>query len=321
MVGEQQPDRELTPDNWQLSLYGIEPGPRVLGFDELLQLPQTRREWDIHCVTRWSRQGDQFTGVLFKDLIQALAINVTTGFVRFVAYSSRNHDTSLPLTVCFNEDVLLAYQINGQPLAKQHGYPVRVFAPSRYFYKSLKWLKEIHFMAEDQLGFWERGGYHNQANYQTEQRYITGNLTEKELAQLRRTLNFQKYQGQILLSLDLSGLDLTGANLQAVQLKNCNLQNCQLAGVNLTAANLSNSSLIGSNLAGANLTGADLDGVLFMGCDLTNAKLDQTLLNATEFVRPGFTPANLAGASVVGAETGGLVEQQQTFLRSQAVVF
>lgn len=321
VVGEQAPNQELNQQNWRLTLAGGGNDDQTIGFDDLLAMPQTELTHDIHCVTRWSRQQDSFTGVLFKDLLSALAIAPQTQFVRFVAYSHRNHDTSLPLAVCLQENLILAHKINGQPLLPQHGFPVRTFAPSRYFYKSLKWLKHIEFIAQDQLGFWERGGYHNNADYQLEQRYVSGNLTTKELTKLRQSLNFKKYHGQVLLSLDLSGLDLSGADLRGVQLKNCNLQGCNFTAANLREANLSNSSLLQSNLHQADLTGADLDGVLLMGCDLTQATLDHCLLNATEFIRHGYADAHISGASFRGAQRNGLIESQQAFLTAHGAEF
>lgn len=319
VVGESTAGTGLTQANWRLNVVVDGQSRAVLDFNDLLALPQTTMTRDIHCVTRWSRQGDRFTGVLLRDLVNGLALSLAEGFVRFVAYSERGHDTSLPLAVCLNEEVMLVHQFNGEPLAPEHGFPVRTFAPSRYFYKSLKWLKEIHFQAEDQLGYWERGGYHNEADFIQEQRYVSGNLTPAALVKLRRDLNFNRYQGQVLLSLDLSGLNLAGADLRNVQLKNCNMQNCNLRGADLRGANLSNTNLVGSDLQSANLTQVDLDGALLMACDLTAAKLDKTWLNATEFVRDGFAPAVVTGASFLTANTNGLVERQQQFLKSQGV--
>lgn len=321
VVGERQADRLLSEDNWRLSIYCDNKKCLEMGFAELLALPQVEKDWDIHCVTRWSRRGDRFTGVLFKDLLAAANVVSDANFVRFVAYSQRGHDTSLPLATCLQEPVVLVHKINGEPLAREHGFPVRTFAPGRYFYKSLKWLKEIYLVNQDTLGFWERGGYHNTADYNQEQRYTSGNLTAKELAKLRQSRDFRKYQGQVLLSLDLSDLDLTAVDLQGVQLKNCNLQGCQLAGASLRDSNLSNSTLIGANLTGADLTGADLDGVLLMGCDLTQAKLDKTFLNATQFISPGFEPACISKASFSEAQIDGLVEEQVQFLTDQGVIF
>ncbi|WP_317932885.1 molybdopterin-dependent oxidoreductase [Halioxenophilus sp. WMMB6] len=314
LVGEQRASTELTTDNWRLTITDALGRVQQLTFAELLALPQTDYERPIHCVTRWSRLGDRFTGVLLADLVAELGLDTGALFVRFVAYSARNHDTSLPTAVCLQEAVMLVHAINGQPLAPEHGFPVRTFAPTRYFYKSLKWLQAIEFIEQDQLGFWERGGYHNNADYRSEQRYVTGNLTGRELEKLRQAKNFKKYQGQVLISLDLSNLDLTGMNLQGVQLKNCNLDGCKLAGANLSGANLSNSSLMGADLTAANLAGADLDGVLFMGATLINANFDGTFLNATEFIREGLPAALVAGMHFQDAQCSGLISRQLDYL-------
>lgn len=320
LVGEQCADRILTQDSWQLTIRnGEEPDVR-LSFSDIMAMPQTELTCDIHCVTRWSRVGDRLSGVLFKDLIAHLGIKPEGEFVRFIAYSVRDHDTSLPLSVCLEEGVMLVHQINGEPLTPEHGFPIRTFAPSRYFYKSLKWLREIRFLPEDKLGFWERGGYHNNADYTLEERYVTGNLTEQELTKLRKSRDFTKYQGQVLLSLDLSELDLRGADLSGVQLKNCTLDGCQLQGANLRAANLSNSSLLNADLEGADLTEADLDGVLFMGANLKQAQLREALLNATEFARAGFAPAQVVEMDFSGAQIDGLIESQLYFLQENGAV-
>src|SRR5256885_659601 len=47
----------------------------------------------------------------------------------------------------------------------------RVVVASRYFWKSAKWLRGLELLDHDQPGFWERYGYHNEADYRQEQRY------------------------------------------------------------------------------------------------------------------------------------------------------
>jgi DMSO/TMAO reductase YedYZ molybdopterin-dependent catalytic subunit len=65
----------------------------------------------------------------------------------------------------------LAYRYDGKPLEPDHGYPLRTVVPKKYFWKSAKWLRGLEFVSEDQLGFWERAGYHNKADPWREQRY------------------------------------------------------------------------------------------------------------------------------------------------------
>ena len=70
-----------------------------------------------------------------------------------------------------DEDVLLAYRFNEADLTPEHGYPLRLVMPKLYFWKSAKWLRGLEFMSKDKLGFWERYGYHNDADPWLEQRY------------------------------------------------------------------------------------------------------------------------------------------------------
>lgn len=54
-----------------------------------------------------------------------------------------------------DENTLLAYKYDAKPLEPDHGYPLRLFVPHLYFWKSAKWLRGIEFMANDRAGFLE----------------------------------------------------------------------------------------------------------------------------------------------------------------------
>jgi DMSO/TMAO reductase YedYZ molybdopterin-dependent catalytic subunit len=77
-----------------------------------------------------------------------------------------------------DDDVLIAHHWNGQPLAVEHGGPARVILPKRYAWKGAKWIREITFMDQDILGFWELRGYSNTADPWTDDRFSGGNPTE-----------------------------------------------------------------------------------------------------------------------------------------------
>jgi hypothetical protein len=294
--------------------------PRTWTYAEFLQLPQIEVTHDIHCVTRWSRLACRWRGVAFTTLAALVRPTPAARFGQFVAYSQRQHDSSLPLPVCLHEGVLLAWELDGQPLSVPHGYPLRVVAPSRYFYKSVKWVRAIRLLSHDALGYWERGGYHNNADFWREERYVAGNLTARQVERLRRTADFHPYQGQVLLSLDLRQASFAGADLTQVQLKHCTLAGCNLQGTNLRGANLTNSDLQGANLRGADLSAADLEGVLLMGADLRHCSMRQARLAAAEFWRPGLPPARVEGLDMRGAYVEDLLEEQQRFLRQQGVL-
>lgn len=322
IVGEREPLPEAVDVSaWRLMVTGAVAQPQTWTYETLRQLPQVTALHDIHCVTRWSRLGCRWHGVAFATVAALVQPLPEARFVQFVAYSPRQHDASLPLHVCLQEDVLLAWAMDGQPLDVAHGYPLRGVAPSRYFYKSVKWLHEIRFLHKDVLGYWERvGGYHNNADFWHEERYVSGNLSPAQLARLRRTADVRPYQGQVLLSLDLRQVDFHGAQLAGVQLKNCCLAASDLRGANLRGANLTNSDLQGADLRGADLTDADLEGVLLMGADVRDCCMQRTRLAAAEFWHADSAPAQVGGLDLRGAALDDLLEEQHRFLRQQGVL-
>jgi DMSO/TMAO reductase YedYZ molybdopterin-dependent catalytic subunit len=93
----------------------------------------------------------------------------TAGFV--VAHAEQDFTANVPLTALEDPEALLAYEADGEPLTPEHGWPLRLVIPKRYFWKSAKWLRGIELLDHDEPGFWERLGYHNEADYLKEERY------------------------------------------------------------------------------------------------------------------------------------------------------
>ena len=86
-------------------------------------------------------------------------------------HSTGGYTTNTSLEVLMDDDVLLAHSYDGQPLEAEHGGPVRMLVPKYYFWKSAKWLNGVEFMTQDKRGFWERNGYHNNADPWKEERF------------------------------------------------------------------------------------------------------------------------------------------------------
>lgn len=318
--GEDRPAPEaLDIQRWRLSISGEVETPLLLTFDEFMDLPQTMVTHDIHCVTRWSRSSCAWKGVLFSDLAKRVNPRAAAKFVRFVAYSDRNHDTSLPLSVCLNEGVLFAHSLDGTYLTPEHGYPLRTVAPSRYFYKSLKWVREVVFQAEDTPGYWERSGYHNNADFTLEERYVTGNFSPSEAARLRAGGDFKRLGNRPLLSLDLQGGSFAGKDLSGLVIRNCNFSHADLRGANFQGANLTNCTFRETDLRSAIFNDADLSGVSFVGANLGGCVMRRSLLHATEFVRPGCPEAVVLDLDLSGTRIDDIAEEQIRFLKSAGV--
>jgi DMSO/TMAO reductase YedYZ molybdopterin-dependent catalytic subunit len=154
---------------WDFAVTGEVENPIRLTYDELQALPQTELTTDIHCVTRWSRFDTSFRGVHWRELAKLVQPKPTAHFV--VAHAEQGYTANLPLEAIEADDALIAWDADGEPLEPDHGWPLRLVVPSRYFWKSAKWLRGLELRSTDEPGFWERYGYHNDADPWREERY------------------------------------------------------------------------------------------------------------------------------------------------------
>jgi DMSO/TMAO reductase YedYZ molybdopterin-dependent catalytic subunit len=160
-------DAHGTPDidlaTWRFSVEGLVETPLAWSLDEFMQLPTTRVYADFHCVTRWSRLDNVWSGVSTRQLAELCGLKPEAKFVVALAYD-RNWTTNLPIEYFLAEDALVAWAHDGQPIPPDHGGPVRLIVPQLYAWKSAKWIRSLTFLAEDRAGFWENGGYHMRGN-------------------------------------------------------------------------------------------------------------------------------------------------------------
>jgi len=317
VVGETAPGSgALDLEGWRLVIGGLVTRELALSWDDWMALPRRRRVVDIHCVTGWSRLGSELGGLPLSELLERAGALPEARFVRFAAYSERDHDTSLPLPLA-RADTWLVDSIDGLPLSVEHGYPLRTVTPGRYFYKSLKWVRRIELLAEDRLGYWEReSAYHNVADPWTgDQRFTSGSIDPVQLERLRRGVDLAPWRlpRRVVLGADLKGWDPIDRDLRNLQLKNCDLRGARLAGCDLRGANLSLSDLRGADLVGADLRDSDLEGAHLGGADLRRADLSRCALSATRFVEQGEEGARVEGIVLVGAS--GRLESEERYLR------
>ncbi len=156
---------------WDLRVFGLVKEEKRLTWEEFNRLPRVRIVTDIHCVTRWSKLDTEWEGVRFRDFLEAVPIEVLPEARYVLVHAEYGFTANLPLDIMLDDDVLLATHYGGKPLTPEHGYPLRLIVPKKYFWKSAKWVRGIEFLAEDRLGFWERAGYHNDADPWKEQRF------------------------------------------------------------------------------------------------------------------------------------------------------
>ena len=256
-----------------------------------------------------------FRGIRFRELVKEIALPAEARFVRFEAYSSRKHDTSLPLAIAL-EDSWLVYEIDGRPLSIAHGFPVRVVTPSRYFYKSLKWLKKIEFLEEDRLGFWERGsGYHNNGDPWNEERFSGERFTSATDTEAFRTLtDYSTERDRVILKANFQDWNPRTRDLRGLSLKACDFRGAQLQNADFSGANLTLAKFAGAELRKANFSDADLEGADFSGAKIDGAIFANNFLSATVFE----PLASHAEASMHAPQ--GLLESQEAYLKKLGVL-
>ncbi|ESP88592.1 sulfite oxidase-like oxidoreductase [Candidatus Halobonum tyrrellensis] len=158
-----------TPETWEFEVWGAVDEPFSLDYDAFTDLPSVTQRQDFHCVTGWSKFDCEFTGVPFPDIVERAGVRDDAVHVMFHALDG--YTTNLPLADCDREEVLFAYEFDGDPLAEDHGGPLRVVTPHKYAYKGAKWVTGVEFLTDPERGYWEKRGYSNTANPWNEERY------------------------------------------------------------------------------------------------------------------------------------------------------
>lgn len=154
---------------WTLKIVGKIEMPIELDWGELQKLPKVSAVSDFHCVTTWSKFDCRWNGVPFTIICDLVKPLPQAAFVFFVGYD--DYTVNVPLRVLLDDDVLIATELEGRPLPRQHGGPARIIVPKLYAWKGAKFIKQIHFLEEDRLGYWETRGFSNTADPFTEDRY------------------------------------------------------------------------------------------------------------------------------------------------------
>jgi DMSO/TMAO reductase YedYZ molybdopterin-dependent catalytic subunit len=154
---------------WDFRVQGLVEHPQRWTWDEFQELPRVRVHSDIHCVTRWSRFDNVWEGVSMVEVLRRAGVRPEARHAIILA--EQGFTTNLPLSELTHDDVLLADKHDGQPLTPDHGWPLRLVVPRRYFWKSAKWIRSIELSASDRPGFWEQNGYHNDADPWREERF------------------------------------------------------------------------------------------------------------------------------------------------------
>ncbi|MFX1296367.1 MAG: molybdopterin-dependent oxidoreductase [Promethearchaeota archaeon] len=151
---------ELNENTWKLTIHGQVNNNLTFTYSNFTSQPSKEVLATLQCVDGPSGSAI-WKGVSIKGLLDTAQLK--TDAVDVVFYAADDYSSSLTIEEATEDNVLLAYEMNGEPLPAEHGFPVRVVAPNQLGYKWIKWVVRIEIVNYDYIGYWESRGWSDNA--------------------------------------------------------------------------------------------------------------------------------------------------------------
>jgi DMSO/TMAO reductase YedYZ molybdopterin-dependent catalytic subunit len=153
------------PANWKLTITGQVDKPLTLTLDEIKAMPSATEMRTLACISN-PVGGDlisnaMWKGVRLKDLLAQAGVKSSARYLQLDSFDEWS--TGIPLNLAMDDHSLLAYEMNGVPLPRDHGAPLRCLWPGRYGMKQPKWIQTITVTNTEYIGYWEQQGWSNEA--------------------------------------------------------------------------------------------------------------------------------------------------------------
>jgi DMSO/TMAO reductase YedYZ molybdopterin-dependent catalytic subunit len=160
---------EVDPAKYTLTVDGLVDTPLKLRLDDVKALPSETFMRTLECIgnpvggplignTNWK-------GFRISDLLSRARVQSKATHARFEA--ADGYFTSVELKWLSQPDTILVYEMNGEPLPPEHGFPLRILMPGLYGQKMPKWITHIEFIDHAQAGIWEEQGWSYTASVKT----------------------------------------------------------------------------------------------------------------------------------------------------------
>ena len=159
IIGPQVIDRTT----YRLTVDGLVESPAEYSYDQVIDGNQSyEKVVTLDCVEGWS-VNILWEGVLVRDLLEQSGVLPEAKVIIF--HARDGYTTSLPVEYVLDNDILMAYKINGVTLPTERGFPFQLVAESKWGYKWIKWIERIELSDDENYrGYWEQRGYSNTAD-------------------------------------------------------------------------------------------------------------------------------------------------------------
>lgn len=145
---------------WPIEIDGLVKNKLKLSYKDILKMPQSKAEYDLHCVDGWSVPNMKFYGIFVNDFLTYISSEKA---LYLWIESIDGYTSGVEIKELLDEKAMFALGINSQRLTAGDGAPARLITPKHFAYKGAKWIKKITLTNEFEKGFWEQRGYHTRA--------------------------------------------------------------------------------------------------------------------------------------------------------------
>lgn len=156
-------------DSWRLTIDGLVQAPAEFTMADLHSRPAISQVITLSCISN-PIGGDLigtavWTGVPFSHILEE--VGVQSGAVEVRMEAEDGFYESVSLTDAMDPRTLLVYEMNGEPLPKEHGFPLRIYIPDRYGMKQPKWITHMEVIDREGDGYWVDRGWSEEAYVRT----------------------------------------------------------------------------------------------------------------------------------------------------------
>jgi DMSO/TMAO reductase YedYZ molybdopterin-dependent catalytic subunit len=156
---------EVDIDSWRLRIKGLVKQPLTLTYADIRAMAPIHETLTLECISN-PPNGDAisnalWTGVSLAPILARAGVKSTAVYAAMRA--ADGYYTGVPVDELIRKENFLPYLMNGVPLPRVHGFPLRIFIPGKYGMKQPKWITDIEFVNYEFKGYWEGRGWSNSA--------------------------------------------------------------------------------------------------------------------------------------------------------------